>query len=171
MYIRELSVQYRLRPLAGDVIPMTPLRSPADAAALLVRLIGLEAVEVCVVLCLSTQWDVLAFHEMSRGTVDATMVHPRDVFRTALLANARAVIVGHNHPSGDVTPSPHDAALTARLHRAGDLIGIPLVDHLVVSTEGRFYSFREAGLIAPQSPQGESACLNSSPVSSKSACS
>ena len=147
MYIRELSVQYRLRPLPGDAIPMAPLRSAVDAAALLVHLIGAEAVEVCAVLCLSTQWDVLAFHELSRGTVDATMVHPRDVFRTALLANARAVIVGHNHPSGQVMPSSDDAALTARLHRAGELVGVQLVDHLVVSMEGRYYSFREAGLI------------------------
>ena len=171
MYIRELSVQYRLRPLSGDVIPMTPLRSPSDAAALLVRLVGPEVVEVCIVLCLSTQWDVLAFHELSRRTVDATMVQPRDVFRTALLANARAIIVGHNHPSGQVTPSAADAALTARLSRAGDLIGIPLIDHLVVSTEGRFYSFREAGLITLQPPQGETACLSSNPVSSKFVCS
>lgn len=171
MYIRELSVQYRLRPLSGDAIPMAPLRSPADAATLLVRLIGSEAVEVCVVLCLSTQWDVLAFHELSRGTIDATMVHPRDVFRTALLAHARSVIVGHNHPSGEVTPSAADTALTARLHRAGDLIGIPLVDHLVVSTEGRYYSFREAGLITPQFPQGESECRTPSRVLSRSACS
>lgn len=150
MYIRELSVQYRLRPVAGDVIPTTPLRTPTDAAALLVRLIGAEAVEVCAVLCLSTQWDVLAYHLLSRGTVDATLVYPRDVLRTALLANARAVIVGHNHPSGEVTPSSDDAALTTRLHRAGVIIGIQLVDHLVVSMEGRYYSFREAGLLNPQ---------------------
>ena len=150
---------------------MTPLRSPADAATVLVRLIGPEVVEVCVVLCLSTQWDVLAFHELSRGTVDATMVHPRDVFRTALLANARAIIVGHNHPSGDVTPSAADSTLTARLHRAGDLMGVPLIDHLVVSAEGRFYSFREAGLIVPQLPQGGTECLTPSPDLSKFVCS
>lgn len=149
MYIRELSVHYRLRPLAGDAIPTTPLGSPTDAAALLIRLIGAEAVEVCTVLCLSTQWDVLAYHELSRGTVDATMVHPRDVFRVALLANARAVIIGHNHPSGHVMPSTDDIALTARLRQAGELIGISLIDHLVVSMEGRYYSFRESGLINP----------------------
>lgn len=159
MYIRELSVQYRLRPLDGGDVPTTPLTNSADAAALLVRLIGAEAVEVCAVLCLSTQWDVLAFHELSRGTVDATMVHPRDVFRTALLANARAIIVGHNHPSGDTTPSRADAALTIRLNQTGALIGIPLVDHLVVSMEGRFFSFRDAGLITAQSP-GESECCS-----------
>lgn len=171
MYIRELSVQYRLRPLAEDEIPMTPLRSPADAATVLVRLSGPEVVEVCIVICLSTQWDVLAFHELSRGTVDATMIHPRDVFRTALLANARAIIVGHNHPSGDVTPSAAGTTVTARLHRAGDLMGVPLVDHLVVSTEGRFYSFREAGLIVPQPTQGETECLTPSAVLSKFVCS
>ncbi len=72
------------------------------------------------------------------------MVHPRDVFRTALLAHAASVVVAHNHPTGDPTPSPDDVALTARLRAAGDLVGVPLTDHVIIGN-GRYYSFQEAG--------------------------
>jgi DNA repair protein RadC len=106
------------------------------------RILRDEPIEVCGLFCLSTRRDVLAYHELSRGTVDATMVHPREVFKVALLANARAVIVGHNHPSGDPTPSPDDIALTERLISAGELIGIALVDHLIVAGD-RYVSLRE----------------------------
>jgi DNA repair protein RadC len=103
-----------------------------------------EAVEVGGLLCLSTKCDVLAYHELSRGTLDTTLVHARDVFRTALLAHAAAVIIGHNHPSGDPTPSPDDATVTERLRHAGGVIGIEVYDHIIVG-QGRYYSFREAG--------------------------
>jgi DNA repair protein RadC len=121
----------------------------------LVRLIGSEAVEVCGLLCLSVRWEVLAYHELSRGTLDATIIHPRDVLRTALLANARAVIIGHNHPSGEVSPSRNDSLITERLARAAEIIGVQLVDHLIVSAAGRHFSFREAGLLTQPSTREE----------------
>ena len=148
MFIRELSVQYRRRSLQGDTSVTTSVKSPPETAALFSRLIGGEAIEVCGVLCLSTKWDILAYHELSRGTLDATMVFPRDVFRVGLLANARAIVVGHNHPSGDTTPSREDIAITRRLQQAAEVIGIQLVDHLIVSMDGRYYSFLEAGQLA-----------------------
>jgi DNA repair protein RadC len=109
-----------------------------------VPLLQHEAVEVCGLLCLSTKHDVVAYHELSRGTLDGTVVHPRDVFRSALLANAASVIVGHNHPSGDPTPSPDDVRLTDRLSHAAQILNVELMDHVIVG-DGSYYSFREAG--------------------------
>jgi DNA repair protein RadC len=83
---------------------------------------------------------------VSRGTIDATLAYPREVFRAALLSNAARIIVAHNHPSGDPTPSPADRLLTARLVSAGEILGIPLADHLVVG-DGTWVSFRNLGLL------------------------
>jgi DNA repair protein RadC len=141
--VKELSVRYRRRQLPGRPQFVGRLTTPSQAAALCADLLKHEVVEVCGVLCLSTKNEVLAYHEMSRGTLDAALVHPRDVFRTALLANAASVLVAHNHPSDDVTPSPEDVALTHRLVSAGDVVGIPLADHIIVGLTAGYFSFRE----------------------------
>jgi DNA repair protein RadC len=83
---------------------------------------------------------------VSIGTLSASLVHPREVFSPAVAHCAAALIVAHNHPSGDCTPSPEDKDATRRLARAGELLGIPLLDHLVVSATG-FFSFKERGLL------------------------
>ncbi|HLG56858.1 MAG TPA: JAB domain-containing protein [Vicinamibacterales bacterium] len=145
MYVKELTVRYRQRRVTGMLSLPGRLTNPRDAAAVLVPILRDEVIEVCGLLCLSTQTDILAYYELSRGTLDSTIVHPRDVFRIALLANAATVVVGHNHPSGDPTPSPDDRVLTQRLKDAGTLIGIPLTDHVIVVMDGRYFSFREAG--------------------------
>lgn len=74
-------------------------------------------------------------------------IQPRDVFKAAILVNAAGIIVAHNHPSGDPTPSPDDRALTTRLRAAGQLLGVAVIDHIVVGHEGRYCSFRECGLL------------------------
>lgn len=79
---------------------------------------------------------------ISRGTLDSTVVHPRDVFREAVRQNAAAIIVIHNHPSGDVTPSKEDYVITKRLMEAGEILGIRMLDHLVVAECGGFYSLK-----------------------------
>ena len=146
MYVKELKVCYRLRRVRSHpALTAGTMKTPGDAAALFGPLLRHEIVEVCGLLCLSTRLDVLAYHELSRGSLQSTIVHPRDVFRTALLANAASVIVAHNHPSGDVQPSPEDRAVTQQLAQAGQLLGIDLADHLIVGTRGTFYSFREFG--------------------------
>lgn len=147
MLIRELCVQYRLRPVDTDPPLPDRLTEPKDAAQLLCRLLGAEAIEVCGVLCLSTSHHLLAYHELTRGTIDATIVQSRDVLRTALLAHAAAIIIGHNHPSGEVRPSADDVVVTQRLSAATQLMGIELMDHIIVSAEGRYYSFKESGLL------------------------
>lgn len=98
------------------------------------------------VLLLNTQNAVLRHLVVTRGTLDASLVHPREVFRAAIAEAAASVIVIHNHPSGDPTPSAEDRAVTRQLVDAGRLVGIDVLDHVVIG-EGRYVSFAEAGLM------------------------
>lgn len=146
MKLRELRIRYAVRlDSAGKHIAVGQcLRTPKDAAAVFLATLQDEPSEVFAMLCLTTKNRVIAYHEVSRGALDATLVHPREVFKAALLANASSIIVGHNHPSGDSTPSPDDLALTQRLVAAGDIIGVPLLDHVIVG-DGTTFSLKEAG--------------------------
>lgn len=99
------------------------------------------------VLLLNAQHAVLRELVVTRGTLDASVVHPREVFRAAITESAAAIILVHNHPSGDPTPSREDRDVTDQLVAAGQLIGIPVLDHVVVG-DGRYVSFVEAGLLA-----------------------
>jgi DNA repair protein RadC len=116
------------------------VNSPDEAAHLLQRLVGHADREHFVGLCLDAKHKVTHAHVVSIGTTTSTLAHPREVFKAAILANATAVIIGHNHPSGDVTPSPEDHELTARLRQAGEVIGIPVLDALVVGPGRRFFA-------------------------------
>jgi len=107
------------------------------------RLAQLER-EVFLVLLLDGRNRLLGELRISEGTLTAALVHPREVFAPAIRLTAAAIVLVHNHPSGDPTPSPEDTALTDRLRRAGELIGIKIVDHVVVG-QGRFVSMAEAG--------------------------
>jgi DNA repair protein RadC len=98
------------------------------------------------VLLLNTQHAVMHELVVTRGTLDASVVHPREVFRAAISESAAAVILVHNHPSGDPAPSREDRDVTDQLASAGRLIGIPVLDHVVVG-DGRYVSFVEMGLL------------------------
>jgi DNA repair protein RadC len=98
------------------------------------------------VLLLNTQNHVLRDLQVTRGTLDASLVHPREVFRPAIIEAAAGVILVHNHPSGDPTPSAEDRAVTRQLREAGRTIGIEVLDHVIVGEE-RYVSFVEAGLL------------------------
>jgi len=102
-----------------------------------------EAVEVFVCLLLNGKQRVVGFAEVSRGTLTASLVHPREVFGPAIREGAAAVIVTHNHPSGDPEPSAEDLAVTERLTQAGEVLGVPLLDHVIIGSKGRFLSLRE----------------------------
>jgi DNA repair protein RadC len=80
---------------------------------------------------------------LSIGTLDSSIAHPRDIFREATIASAASVVVFHNHPSGDPTPSRDDLSLTERLRNAGKVMGIELADHIILG-DGNWYSFRDA---------------------------
>lgn len=145
MRVRELVVRYRALEGAGQIDPSLRLATPRDAATFLVPLLAEEATEVLGILCLTAKQAVVAWHEVSRGTLDSTNVHPREVFKAAILANAASIVLAHVHPSGDPTPSPDDLAITARLVSAGTVLGIEIADHVIVGHDGRYYSFREGG--------------------------
>lgn len=91
--------------------------------------------------------EVIGVSVVSIGTVSASLVHPRETFKPAILANAAAVIVSHNHPSGDPEPSAEDRECTRRLQRAGELLGIPLLDHVIIGAGESFYSFKAHGVL------------------------
>ena len=122
--VREL----RVSDIPSTSGPLLRLGGPAHAAEILRRRLEQEPVGVVLVLLLNTKNRLLGIHEVGRGTLDCCIVHPRDVFKVALLANASGVIVGHNHPSGEPEPSADDMALCARLRSAGSIVGIELLD-------------------------------------------
>ena len=123
------------RPLSG---------SPHDVASYLLPGHGSGPVERFGAVMLDTKHRVIRATVLTVGTLDASLVHPREVFRAAAECGAAAVVVFHNHPSGDPTPSGDDVALTKRLVNAGELMGIEVLDHLVLA-DSRYYSFKEAG--------------------------
>ena len=147
--VRELVCAYRpLRDTTGRIVdvPTLALSTPRIAAKTLAPLLAAEPVEVFAVACLSTKHRLLAWHVLSRGTRASTPVSMPDVFVPACLTpGTTALIVVHNHPSGDPTPSPDDARLTLRLFAAADILDVGLLDHLIVGDAERYYSFREAG--------------------------
>ena len=144
--LRELTVRYTVKK-GHDGQPVAigrDLGHPRDAAGTLMTLLQNEPSEVFGILCLSTKHRVIAYHEVGRGTLDSVLVHPREVFKAALLANAAGIIAAHVHPSGDPTPSADDVEVTGRLAAAGDILGVPVLDHIIIG-DGRYYSFKESG--------------------------
>ncbi|HTL43988.1 MAG TPA: DNA repair protein RadC [Vicinamibacterales bacterium] len=115
---------------------------PRNAAELLIPQFGSQPVEHFGVLLLDTKHRVMRTSVVSVGSVDTSVVHPREVFRAAATVGAAAIVLFHNHPSGDPTPSTDDVVLTQRLVRAGDLMGIQVLDHVIVA-ESRYHSMRE----------------------------
>lgn len=124
-------------------------REPMRTSAEVYRLIGEEAAswdrERFLAVLLDGKNRVLGLNEVSVGTLTASLVHPREVFKAAIVGNAAAIIVVHNHPSGDPTPSAEDIAITERLREAGELLGIRILDHVVLG-DGRYVSFSDEGL-------------------------
>lgn len=121
--------------------PVT-LHRPSDAFELLAPMIGDKRREHFVVVCLDVRHQVLAVETVSVGMLNASIVHPREVFMAAIKRGAAAIVVAHNHPSGDPTPSQEDLDSTGRLGAAGELLGIPLFDHVIIGGDG-FTSLRE----------------------------
>lgn len=118
-----------------------------EAAAAILRPQLLEKrKEEFVALLLDNRHRLIRLSPIAVGSLSATLVHPRELFKEAIAASAAAVLVAHNHPSGDPSPSEHDVQLTRRLEEAGRLLGIEVVDHLIVAAEG-VVSLRAAGLI------------------------
>lgn len=114
----------------------TVIGSPEDTYAHLRSKIATAPQESFYVLAVNIRNQLIDTVEIARGTVCGVEVHPRDVFRCAVRLNAAGIVLAHNHPSGDPTPSPDDIALTRRLKECGIMIGIPVLDHVVVASSG-----------------------------------
>lgn len=98
------------------------------------------------VLLLNTQHAITRETTVTRGVLDGSVVHPREVFKAAIMESAAAILLVHNHPSGDPSPSAEDRAVTRQLAGAGEVVGIPVIDHVIIG-DGRYLSFVEAGMM------------------------
>ncbi|PSO47197.1 MAG: hypothetical protein BRC32_04945 [Actinobacteria bacterium QS_8_72_14] len=121
---------WRLEP--GDPSRRAPITTPEESAAVLAPLVAGGDREMCVMAALDTKHRLLVVDTVSVGTADHTFMAPREIYRDALLAGASAIVVAHNHPSADATPSADDRQITRRLAQAGATLGVELLDHLVV---------------------------------------
>lgn len=127
-------------------MPLPVLRTPADVARYLMPRCSPKVVEEFGVLCLDVRNRVKRDWTVSSGCLTSSLVHPREVYKAAVDARAAAIILYHNHPSGDPEPSAEDVSLTRRLASAGTLMGIEVVDHMILGA-GRYVSFKERGLL------------------------
>lgn len=103
--------------------------------------------EKMILLCLDSKNQPTAINTVSIGCLNSSIVHPREVFKVAILSNSASIIVYHNHPSGDVKPSKDDINITQRLKESGKILGIDLIDHIIVGSSEMYYSFKEKGNI------------------------
>jgi len=124
------------------------IESPYDAYKAITEITKVqeEAQEVFGILILNSKNKIVAVHEISRGTLNASMVHPREVFKPAVLHNAAAIICFHNHPSGDPEPSREDIEITNRIKNSGELLGILVHDHIIIGDD-RYVSLKERGVM------------------------
>lgn len=122
------------------------IRNPQDAANLMMGELRYQAKEHFIALLLSTKNHVIARAIISVGSLNASIVHPRELFREAISHSAAAVILVHNHPSGDPAPSQEDISLTRQLVEAGILLNILVLDHVIIG-DGKYVSFKEKGII------------------------
>lgn len=121
------------------------IRSPKDAVTVLRAYIGFSDRERLVVICLDTKNQLTAINTVSIGSLNASLGHPREIFKPAILANSAAIILGHNHPSGITKPSQDDIELTKRIAEGGKILGIDLLDHVVIGDD-EYCSMKEESL-------------------------
>ena len=130
--VKEFSILYATR----------RIENPEDAADLMRDFLEDLDKEQVMLLCLNTKNEPTHISTISTGSLTSSIVHPREVFKTAIIANANSIMIFHNHPSGDPTPSEQDLYITKRLKEAGDIIGVELLDHIIIGEQGRFESLR-----------------------------
>ena len=119
-------------------------KSPADVAGIFIPKLGHLKQEVFSIALLDSAGKYIHSRDITRGTVNASLIHPREVFRVAIKEAAAAIILVHNHPSGQLTPSKEDLSVTKQLVEVGELVGIPVRDHLIIAGDG-FISLKEYG--------------------------
>ena len=142
--------RYRLLLVKDGTVPTSwdrQLRQSRDVADLMADVVaGLDR-EAFFVVLLDGKNRASGINLVSLGSLTAALVHPREVFKAAIAGSAAALVLVHNHPSGDPTPSPEDRAITERLVQVGELVGIKVLDHIVLGEAGVFRSFADEGLL------------------------
>lgn len=135
--VRENEIQY-----SGEKIT-----SPKQGMKIINQIFNMsnQPTEIFVLLTLDTKKYPIGCFLVSQGTIDCTIVSPRDVFQRALLVNAHSIIIAHNHPSGDPMPSMNDHDVTNTMRKVGNLLGVKVVDSLIIGDNGRYYSYEEEG--------------------------
>lgn len=131
--VREGSVLYENR----------KIRNPDDAVSIARDFLQDEDRERVIAIYLNSKNEPTAIHTVSIGNINTSIVHPREVMKAAILSNAAAMILAHNHPSGDCTPSKEDKEITKRLKEAGEILGIEVLDHLIVGNNN-YVSIKES---------------------------
>lgn len=139
MRVRELRASYHAVP-GTEQLHRAKINHSGVAAGLFRRLLQAEASEVFAIALVDTKQQLIAVSNVARGSLDSCLVHPREVFKLALLGNAASIITAHNHPSGDPTPSPDDFVLFQRLTHAGEIVGVEILDHIIIGDGDRFWS-------------------------------
>lgn len=140
------SVELGKRVYYGSHEKLVKIASPEDVSTLLMAELRYKKQEHFLVLILDTKNQVTAIETITIGTLNASLVHPREVFCRAIRKSANGIILVHNHPSGDPQPSREDQLLTERLTESGRILGILILDHVVIG-DGRYFSFKENGLL------------------------
>jgi DNA repair protein RadC len=138
------AVELGRRTLIRTALERPQYQTPQQLACYLLPQYGAASVEQFGIVMLDTKHRVIRVKVVAVGSLDAAIVHPREVFREATAASAAAIVLFHNHPSGDPRPSKDDLLVTGRMLRAGDIMGIDVIDHLILA-EQRYYSLAEAG--------------------------
>ncbi|MDO8725917.1 MAG: DNA repair protein RadC [Candidatus Methanoperedens sp.] len=133
--VREIEYTYDKRP---------KINSMDDVVRIVKPMIADPNKEFFMALYLNTKNGVLKQEVISIGSLNANIVHPREIFKAACMISASSIIVAHNHPSGDPTPSREDIEITKKLHEAGKMMGIELLDHVIIGYD-RYYGFKESG--------------------------
>ena len=143
--LREIEIFYRNKVKMSE---MEKVCGSRDVYEVLQRIWSpkIDHVEEFMILCLNRANRVLGWAKVSQGGLSGTVADPKVIFQVALKSNACSLILAHNHPSGNLTPSEADIHLTRKLKDAGVLLDLPVLDHLIVSSEG-FYSFADEGLL------------------------
>lgn len=149
--------KYKVQLVRDGSVPFTTkiCSTPRQAADLFRAFVGDSDREHLIAIFLDTQNRFLGLHTVSIGTLDYSVVHPREVFKAAILSNASSLVLAHNHPSGESAPSEEDVRITLELQKAGELLDIPLMDHIVVG-EASYTSFMEMGLLDYPLPETKS---------------
>jgi DNA repair protein RadC len=142
MIIRELQIKYGKKMSVGESV-----KSPETVNRFFRKLHAHEDIqEKFHVLCLDAKLNAVGWRTIAVGSVSEMHVHPRDIFQTAMMANASSIIMVHNHPSGEVSPSAEDINMTRRMIEAGTLLGIAILDHIIIGHDS-YLSLKEGGYL------------------------